>query len=535
MALGLVVVAALALRLWGITWSLPAGERLLTYHPDEGVNLVSGVLQEGRLRPHLDLGFYNYGTLYFYVWQAAAAVNSAYGLVSWPSPPAGPSTDSAGALILVGRLISVLSAAFTVLLCGLIGRRLHGRRGALVAAGVVAVVPLAVIHSRFATVDAFATLLTTAALWASVRASREARAGLWLAVAGGLAGLAGAARYNAVLALAAPLAAAFCLQFPWRRRVLYALGAAAACVAFFLLACPGVYLNWPRFSADLIFETRKSRTGMGLLFAQTGNGWWYHFATSLRLAMGWPLLAACLAGWVLMARRGAREAAPVAAFGLVTYLLIGSAAVRFWRYVMPLLPVLALGASALAACCGNLGSRFRAPGLGGTLVAVGLAYAAWLSLAYTSLMVSADPRDQAAAAVRAAGPRATVAFATTPWYWSPPLAPEFGLPSSGASRRRAILASEAGGRLRLPAEETEWDRSALNPSPTVVAVSDLESQDALRLRVESAMAFMSALKPRREQMFEGRANALGMSLRKEPTLPNDLLYIWPRVTLYWSR
>jgi 4-amino-4-deoxy-L-arabinose transferase-like glycosyltransferase len=534
LALALVVVAAVGLRLWGVTWSLPAGERLLTYHPDEGVNLVSGVLQDGRLRPHLDLGFYNYGTLYFYVWQAAAAVNSAYGLLSWPSPPAAPSTDSAGALILVGRLISVLSAALTVLLCGLITRRLQGRRGGLVAAAVVAVAPLSVIHSRFATVDAFATLLTTAALWASVRACRDGRTWLWLAVAGGLAGLAGAARYNAVLVLAAPLASALCIQAPWRRRALYALGAAAACAILFLVACPGAFLNWPRFSADLLFEMRKSRTGMGLLFAQTGNGWWYHLVTSLRLALGWPLLAAGLAGWALLARRGVREAAPVAAFALVTYALIGAAAVRFWRYVMPLLPALALGASALVACCGT-GRRFRAPTVGGTLVAVGVAYASWLSMAYTRLMVTPDPRDQAAVAVRAAGPEATVAFATTPWYWSPPLAPEFGLPSSGASRRRAVLASEAGARLRLPAEDAEWDQSALSPPPTVVTVSDLESQDALRLRVESAVAFMAALQPRREQAFEGRAEALGLRLRKEPTLPNDLLYIWPRVTLYWSR
>ncbi|MCX6358925.1 MAG: glycosyltransferase family 39 protein [Armatimonadetes bacterium] len=535
LALALVVAAALAVRLWGVTWSLPAGERLLTYHPDEGVNLVSGVLQEGRLRPHLDLGFYNYGTLYFYVWQAAAAVNSAYGLVSWPAPPAAPSTDGAGALILVGRLVSVGSAALTVLLCGLTGRRLHGRRGGLVAAAVVAAAPLSIIHSRFATVDAFATLLTTAAIWASVRARREGRVGLWMAVAGGLAGLAGAARYNAVLALAAPLVAAFCLQVPWRRRAKYALMAAAACVLLFLLACPGVFLNWPRFSADLLFEMRKSRTGMGLLFAQTGNGWWYHLVTSLRLAVGWPLLAAGLAGWALTARRGLSEAAPVAAFALVTYALIGAAAVRFWRYVMPLLPALAIGASALIACRGGMGRWFRAPALAAALVAAGLAYAAWLSLAYTKLMVTADPRDQAAAAIGAAGPEITVAFATTPWYWSPPLAPEFGLPSSGVSRRRAILASEAGARLRLPAENTEWDQSALNPPPTVVAVGDLESQDALRLRVASAVAFMAALRPRRAQAFEGRAEALGLRLRKEPTLPNDLLYIWPRVTLYWTR
>src|SRR5262249_5209579 len=58
----LLVIGALSLRCWGITWSLPNQDRLFSYHPDEGVNLVNGVLDRDRApRPHLDLRFYNYG------------------------------------------------------------------------------------------------------------------------------------------------------------------------------------------------------------------------------------------------------------------------------------------------------------------------------------------------------------------------------------------------------------------------------------------------------------------------------------------
>src|SRR5437763_10597214 len=70
----LITFAALTLRLWGLTWSLPNDDHLFSYHPDEGVNLVSGVLENLNPRPHFDLGFYNYGSVYFYLWQGAVAI-----------------------------------------------------------------------------------------------------------------------------------------------------------------------------------------------------------------------------------------------------------------------------------------------------------------------------------------------------------------------------------------------------------------------------------------------------------------------------
>src|SRR5207244_2053518 len=58
------VILALALRLWGIGWSLPNQEHLFSYHPDEGVNLVNGVLAAlgrrlyGRVAGLLGAAFY---------------------------------------------------------------------------------------------------------------------------------------------------------------------------------------------------------------------------------------------------------------------------------------------------------------------------------------------------------------------------------------------------------------------------------------------------------------------------------------------
>src|SRR2546423_1533266 len=62
----LIVLLGLALRLWGLGWSLPdARHPAATYHPDERIDLSAA--QQADI-PHLkfDIGFYNYGTLYFY-------------------------------------------------------------------------------------------------------------------------------------------------------------------------------------------------------------------------------------------------------------------------------------------------------------------------------------------------------------------------------------------------------------------------------------------------------------------------------------
>jgi hypothetical protein len=82
----ILVVIALSLRLWGITWALPDERHILTYHPDEGVNLFSGVLEGGRARPNIDLQFYNYGGLYFYLWQARSPRTGRMDSFSGPTP-----------------------------------------------------------------------------------------------------------------------------------------------------------------------------------------------------------------------------------------------------------------------------------------------------------------------------------------------------------------------------------------------------------------------------------------------------------------
>src|SRR5207302_3981475 len=111
-------------------------------------------LDEGVARPHLDLRFYNYGTLYFYAWQGAVEINNRYGIVKRdPTGSQTPAPDSPGAMILVGRIVTALLGAFTVLPIFALGKRLFHRNTGLVAAAIYAIMPAAVVHAHFATVD----------------------------------------------------------------------------------------------------------------------------------------------------------------------------------------------------------------------------------------------------------------------------------------------------------------------------------------------------------------------------------------------
>ena len=63
-----VLLLALALRVWGLTWGLPSATHYFSYHPDESVVLGASSLPTmnvfaGKLLPH----FYHYGSLQLYL------------------------------------------------------------------------------------------------------------------------------------------------------------------------------------------------------------------------------------------------------------------------------------------------------------------------------------------------------------------------------------------------------------------------------------------------------------------------------------
>ena len=79
-----------------------------------------------------------------------------------------------------------------------------------------------------------------------------------------------------------------------------------------------------------------------------GRGWQYHLTNSLPYGLGVPLFVAALAGMWPTARYFPRQAIVLGAFVAAFYGLIGSGQTVFFRYVLPLVPILCLSAAVAA-------------------------------------------------------------------------------------------------------------------------------------------------------------------------------------------
>ena len=78
-------------------------------------------------------------------------------------------------------------------------------------------------------------------------------------------------------------------------------------------------------------------------------GWRHHALVNLPLGVGWTLLATGVAGIVWSVVRKPRQAAMIFAFPLIYYAVAGRGQTVFFRYMVPIVPFLCLGAAAVVA------------------------------------------------------------------------------------------------------------------------------------------------------------------------------------------
>ena len=576
----LIVVLGLALRLWGIGWSLPNAQHpLATYHPDETVNLQAAQMVD---IPHgqFDTKFYNYGTLYFYLASFAQTFGRGYGLV--PATPALPADTSLSevekmtrmapemaGLYLAGRVTTALLGTATIALLFALGLRLFGRKTGFLAALLYAIAPFAVVHAHFLTVDVPATFFVTLALLCAAKLLTAPTRKNYV-LAGIACGLCAATKYNTGLVLIAPVVA-YLLALPLGRRKAeekkkrkeegeeqqtrietsaegtelimslpvsfssFLLFFFSSSFLTFLLACPGPWLNWNAFWNGTYANTgvryelfEHSRLGHGSQFEQTGVGWVYHLVVSLPYGMGVWLLLLALAGVGYACQRRTKGDLILLAFFFLYYLAAGLSAVRFARYMLPLFPVLCLFAARLV-CEPFPRPRSRQVwyAVGGLVTLMTLLY----TLGLVKRMAQPDPRDAAAAYLNDhAAPHASVAFAETPWFFSPPLSPRFG---QLAAPQRALAAQEVTRfQLRLPAPNTEWDTGVFSPAPDYVVISNLETLHVVdRLRRPDAVTWMNTIPPDYTRKTFGSSVVFGLPPNRA-IIPEDLLYILPTLTVY---
>ncbi len=267
-----------------------------------------------------------------------------------------------------GRLMMALLDTLTIFLLFLLGRRLYGALGGVLAATFYAFTAQAVQLSHFFAMDPASTTFVVLAVYGSVLLVQE-RSWRGALLAGIGSGLAISSKFSALPILAVPFAATAILL--WRggdqngsldggRREggeLAKLFAAylAAAVAF-MATSPYAVLDWVSFiQATLIEQGRMVRGVADFPFTRQYRNtvpYVYFVEQQVVWGMGWPLGLAALAGsaWTLgkAALNRARAGELIVWAWVVPYFgITGAFLAKFNRYMSPVLPFVLLFAAGL--------------------------------------------------------------------------------------------------------------------------------------------------------------------------------------------
>lgn len=343
--LGLVVVLAAIVRFWGLDFGLPHTQA----RPDEThIIEASRTMLSGRMPRLYDYPWLYVGmlsVLYFgyYVWGALAGTfgSVAEMVASWP--------NHWEPFFLLSRALAATFGAATVLVVFRMARRLWGDTAGLVSAFLLA---LAFIHARdshFGTTDTaltFFIVLSVDLLLAADAAASQRQ----FVVAGVVGGLGAAAKYNAVL-LIAPIVVSY-LNHVWvsrdRRRAIRDPRLFTYGIPFLLafsVGIPFVLFDNANFLAAMADLQRSMARGDPRL--DLANGWLHHLQLSLRYGVGLPLLLAGVAGLSWAVARRQPGGLVLAAFPVLYYIVAGSVRNLYFRYMIPVVPFLCVGAGFL--------------------------------------------------------------------------------------------------------------------------------------------------------------------------------------------
>ena len=342
-----ILLLGAALRFFPIWFGLPYQYS----RPDEteAVGHALGILG-GDLNPH----FFHWPSLTFYLFAAAFAVVSGVQKLFLGDP-----VLTRDVAVLTGRIIVAAAGTLTIVPVYRLARRAFGQRTGLAAAFFLAVAVLHVRDSHFAMTDVLMTSLVMLCL-AQLAAATDTQAAAppvsratlgGFAVAGLLGGLATSTKYNAAAVVVAMAAAQVILLLRFRKPLSPAAWAPSvvfvvAAAAGFVAGTPYSILDAPAFVADLRYDFTHLSAAHGI---DVGPGWYAHLTRSLPYGCGLLIFVAAIPGMVIAVRQSPRHGVVLVAFVAAFLAVLGSGRTVFFRYVMPLVPVVCVFAGVAAA------------------------------------------------------------------------------------------------------------------------------------------------------------------------------------------
>lgn len=279
-----------------------------------------------------------------------------------------------------GRLMMALLDTLTIFLLFLLGRRIYGTAGGLLAAALYSFTAQAIQLSHFFAMDPASTTFVVLAVYGGVLMAQE---GSWRGVilAGIGAGLAISSKFSALPILAVPFTAALILELKIEdegRLIPGGRGAgsfflslfvsyAAAAIAF-LITSPYAALDWVNFiQATLVEQGRMVRGIADLPFTRQYRNtvpYVYFIQQQVVWGLGLPLGLVALAGsaWglaKLVVMRSRAGEVVVWAWVVPYFGLTGAFLAKFNRYMSPILPFAVLFAAGLIVWLAHLRASHR--------------------------------------------------------------------------------------------------------------------------------------------------------------------------------
>jgi 4-amino-4-deoxy-L-arabinose transferase-like glycosyltransferase len=341
--LGLIALGAFV-RFLGIDFGRP-----YAYHPDEGivVGAAMNMVHDRDWNPH---NFF-YPSLMFDVQAVVTAVARQFGGGALDRGQ-GWLFDSEALpgqfrYFLAGRWVVAAMGVLTIPVTFAIGARWRVPGAGLIAAAIVATAALHVTNSRFMTTDVPVTLFCALTLLASVEGQRRS-ADRWWILAGVLAGLATATKWNGAAVLVVPIVAYLASATSFReiggllrRRTPYLIVVAA--VAALLVTTPAILFDATAVRDFLVLQGELYTRGRG-------NERSLSAAYNVRVLFDGvgPLAAALgiLGAVAIVIGRHRRELA-IPVFVGVYFIAISIPATHYERNVLPMVPYLAIAAGLL--------------------------------------------------------------------------------------------------------------------------------------------------------------------------------------------
>lgn len=257
-------------------------------------------------------------------------------------------------LAYVGRALSALYDALTILVVALLAAELFDHRAAVLSAAFLTFAVLHIQNAHFGTVDTALSLFSTLTVWLLARYSRTTH--LRDALFAGMgAGLAVGSKFTAALLFVPLLAAHLTVQFTGeRKRPEIALVSPRAfwltllgLFVTFALTNPYALLDPAPFFTETITQSAMGSGSLDWVFTRQYAGTvplWYHVDQQARWLLGLPLTVSACVALVWVTRRAvrsrSRQVVVVLSWVYGGLLLVGFQYAKFPRYLLPFTPVL---------------------------------------------------------------------------------------------------------------------------------------------------------------------------------------------------